>query len=260
MGSFIDVATTVESPSRAAAEPDQRQVPDLGALTLRYAFPAAVIVVAVGIGLRFFTTSAAWLDEAISINISKLPISQIPGALRHDGAPPLYYFLLHFWMRLFGSSDVAVRALSGVASVITLPFAFVAGKRLAGRAGAWSALVLLASSPFALSYATSARMYSLMILWSLLLFLALARALEEPSRGRLIAVGAATAVDSLHPLLGAVPHRRRRDLAAVPGPRSAGAGVERPPATSACGRLRDGGLERASATSCAAWSPCSWAV
>lgn len=194
MGSFIIVATTVESPSRAAAEPDQRKVPDLGALTLRYAFPAAVIVVAVGIGLRFFTTSAAWLDEAISINISKLPISKIPGALRHDGAPPLYYFLLHFWMRLFGSSDVAVRALSGVASVITLPFAFIAGKRLAGRAGAWSALVLLASSPFALSYATSARMYSLMILWSLLLFLALARALEEPSRGRLIAVGAATAV------------------------------------------------------------------
>jgi mannosyltransferase len=184
----------VESPSRAAADPDQRKLADLGTLTLRYAFPAAVAVVAIGVGLRFFTTSAAWLDEAISINISKLPISKIPGALRHDGAPPLYYVVLHFWMRLFGTGDVAVRALSGVASVITLPFAFVAGKRLAGRAGGWSALVLLASSPFALSYATSARMYSLMILWSLLLFLALARALEESSRGRLIAVGVLTAL------------------------------------------------------------------
>ena len=39
--------------------------------------------------------------------------------------------------------------------------------------------MLLASSPFALTYATSARMYSLMILWSLLLFLALVRALED---------------------------------------------------------------------------------
>jgi mannosyltransferase len=184
----------VESPSRAAADPDQRKLADLGTLALRYAFPAAVAVVAIGVGLRFFTTSAAWLDEAISINISKLPISQIPGALRHDGAPPLYYVLLHFWMRLFGTGDFAVRALSGVASVITLPFAFIAGKRLAGRAGGWSALLLLASSPFALSYATSARMYSFMILWSLLLFLALARALEVSNRGRLIAVGAATAL------------------------------------------------------------------
>jgi mannosyltransferase len=184
----------VESPSRAAAEVDQRRSADLGTLALRSAFPVAAIVVAIGIGLRFFTTSAAWLDEAISINISKLPISQIPGALRHDGAPPLYYVLLHFWMRLFGTGDFAVRALSGVASVITLPFAFIAGKRLAGRAGGWSALLLLASSPFALSYATSARMYSFMILWSLLLFLALARALEVSNRGRLIAVGAATAL------------------------------------------------------------------
>ncbi len=188
------MATTVESPSRAAAEVEQRKPADFGALVHRYAVPVAVIVVAIGIGLRFFTTSAAWLDEAISINISKLPISQIPGALRHDGAPPLYYFLLHFWMRLFGSGDVSVRALSGVASVITLPFAFIAGKRLAGRAGAWSALLLMASSPFALTYATSARMYSLMILWSLLLFLALARSLEVPNRSRLIAVGVTTAL------------------------------------------------------------------
>jgi mannosyltransferase len=171
-----------------------RRSTDLGTLALRYAMPVAFIVVAIGVGLRFYTTSAAWLDEAISINISRLPISQIPGALRHDGAPPLYYVLLHFWMGLFGTSDFAVRSLSGVASVITLPFAFIAGKRLAGRAGAWAALLLLATSPFALMYATSARMYSLMILWSLLLFLALARALEVPSRGRLIAVGAATAV------------------------------------------------------------------
>ena len=184
----------MESPSRAAAEVEQRRPADFGALVHRYAVPVAVIVVAIGIGLRFFTTSAAWLDEAISINISKLPISQIPGALRHDGAPPLYYFLLHFWMRLFGSGDVSVRALSGVASVITLPFAFIAGKRLAGRAGAWSALLLMASSPFALTYATSARMYSLMILWSLLLFLALARSLEVPNRSRLIAVGVTTAL------------------------------------------------------------------
>jgi hypothetical protein len=188
------VATTVDSPQRAGSAVEERKAPDLGSLLLRYAVPAAIAVVVVGVALRFLTTSALWLDEALSVNIAKLPISKLPAALRHDGAPPLYYVLLHFWMRAFGTSDVAVRALSGLASVVALPFAFVAGKRLAGRAGAWAALVLLASAPFAINYATSARMYSMMILWTLLGYLALARALEEPSRGRLAAVAAVTAL------------------------------------------------------------------
>ena len=33
--------------------------------------------------------------------------------LRHDGAPPLYYALLHFWIDVFGLGNLAVRSLSG---------------------------------------------------------------------------------------------------------------------------------------------------
>ncbi|MEZ5267098.1 MAG: hypothetical protein R2789_00510 [Microthrixaceae bacterium] len=43
------------------------------------------------------------------MNISQLPVSEIPDALRHDGHPPLYYFLLHLWA-LAGSSDWWIRA------------------------------------------------------------------------------------------------------------------------------------------------------
>jgi hypothetical protein len=171
-----------------------RRIADVGSLILRHAVPAAVTVVAIGVLLRFLTTSALWLDEALSVNIAKLPLRQIPGALRHDGAPPLYYVLLHLWMGLFGRSDIAVRTMSSVISVAALPFAYMAGKRLAGRAGAWASLVLLASSPFAIGYATAARMYSLMILLSLLGLLAVARALEDPTRRRLGAVAVLTAL------------------------------------------------------------------
>ena len=58
---------------------------------------------------------------------------------------------------------------------------------------AWVTFFLALSSPFAINYATTARMYSLMILWSVLGFLALTRALEEPRPGRLVALGAVTA-------------------------------------------------------------------
>ena len=92
-----------------------------------------VVAVAAGVALRARSSSDLWLDEALSVNIARLPLRDIPAALRHDGAPPLYYVLLHLWMRLFGTSDGAVRALSGLFSVATLPVLYLAGRRVGGR-------------------------------------------------------------------------------------------------------------------------------
>ncbi|MCU1461343.1 MAG: hypothetical protein JWO37_1418 [Acidimicrobiales bacterium] len=145
----------------------------------------AIVVLAVGtlvmgLVMRFWTRSDLWLDEALTVNIAKLPLRDIPGALRHDGAPPLYYALLHVWMRVFGDSDVAVRALSGVISVGTLPLMWLAARRAAGRGAEWVGVVLLASSPFAIRYATETRMYSLVVLLVLVGYLRLVKALGRP--------------------------------------------------------------------------------
>jgi len=149
--------------------------------------------VLVGVVARFLAPSGLWLDEALSVNISGLPLQQLPGALVQDGSPPLYYLMLHYWMMALGQSDFAVRALSGIISTATLPFLWAAGNRVGGRRTAWAALLLGASSPWAIYYATDTRMYSLMALEAVLWFLAMRRALEVPDRGRLIAVGALTA-------------------------------------------------------------------
>lgn len=161
------------------------------ATPLRAALVAgAVAAVAVGVVLRFVATSDLWLDEALAVNIARLPLAELPDALRRDGAPPLYYALLHVWMELFGDGPAAVRALSGVLSAGALPLGWAAGRRLGGRGVAWGALLLLASSPFAVRYATEARMYALVVLLVLAGHLVLARALERPSTGRLAAVAA----------------------------------------------------------------------
>jgi mannosyltransferase len=151
------------------------------------------VAVVAGIALRFYLPSALWLDETISVNISKLPLTQIPEALSHDGAPPLYYVLLHFWMMIFGRGDFAVRAMSGVTSVIALPFFWQAGRRIGGRRTGWVLFFLAVASPFAIQYAATTRMYSLMILLSLLGFLALEHALEAPTRRHRIELGVVTA-------------------------------------------------------------------
>jgi mannosyltransferase len=147
-----------------------------------------VAVVVVGVVLRFVQRSPLWLDEALSVNIARLPLGDLFEALRHDGHPPFYYVLLHGWMDVFGESDFAVRALSGIFAVATLPLAWIAGRRLAGQAGARWALVVVALSPYAIRYATEARMYSLVMLLVLAGYLVLSDALVDPRPWRLAAL------------------------------------------------------------------------
>ena len=154
----------------------------------RWLYAGGLVVLGIAVLLRFWTRSDMWLDEALTVNISRLPLSQFPAALRQDGSPPLYYFLLHFWMEAFGYGDLAVRSLSGVLGVISLPLTWVVGRRLGRRVVAWTATLLVATSPFAVRYSTENRMYMLIVVLTLIGLLALLSALERPSWLRLIGV------------------------------------------------------------------------
>jgi mannosyltransferase len=150
----------------------------------RVALAGAVVA---GVVLRFWTTSHLWLDEALTVNISRLPVGDIPAALRHDGHPPLYYFLLHGWMRVFGEGDTAVRSLSGLFAVLTLPLAWAVGRRFS-RTTAWLFTAVLALSPFAIRYGTETRMYSLVMVLVLAGYLLVSRALERPRLPLLVGI------------------------------------------------------------------------
>jgi mannosyltransferase len=172
---------------------------ELAPRTSKWVVVAAAVVIGLGVVLRFVTESELWLDEALSVNIAALPVGDISDALRQDGAPPLYYVLLHYWMEVFGTGDVAVRALSGVFSVATLPAVYFAGRRLgrsldehSRRIVGWTAVVLIATSPFAIRYGTEARMYALQMLLVVLGFLVLCRALERQTLFRLALVALVT--------------------------------------------------------------------
>ena len=151
-------------------------------------YAGGAVVLGIAILLRFWTRSDMWLDEALTVNIARLPLGQFPAALRQDGSPPLYYFLLHFWMEVFGQGDLAVRSLSGTLGVISLPLTWVAGRRLGGRTVAWTATLLVATSPFAVRYSTENRMYMLIVVLTLVGLLFLDSALKRPGGLQLIGV------------------------------------------------------------------------
>jgi len=154
----------------------------------RVLVPLAVLVLLVGLVLDFTTTSHLWLDEALTVDIARLPLGQIHQHLLHDGAPPLFYVLLHVWMGVFGTSDVAVRALSGCFACAMVPLVWVAARRLGGPVVAAAAVLLTVTSPFVVRYATETRMYALVMLLTAAGTVALQRALRRPRAGNLLAV------------------------------------------------------------------------
>jgi mannosyltransferase len=163
------------------------------------AVPVLAVVVALGVALRLWSPSPLWLDEAQSVAFAHLPLSDLHGALKTDGAPPLYYVLLHGWLSLFdlfgaGDNVWAARSLSMLASLAALPLAYLVGRRLGGTGRHGQiALVLFAANPWSVRYAGEARMYSLVVLLVLVGILAMDWLRRSPGAAPVIAVGASTA-------------------------------------------------------------------
>jgi mannosyltransferase len=167
---------------------------DRSASLPRWAVIGLALALAASVVLRFLALSPLWLDEAQTVEIAHRSVSGLLSALRLDGSPPLYYLLLHAWMKLFGTGTFAVRALSGLLSVAALPLMWRVARHLgASRRNAWVAVLLLATNPFAIRYATEVRMYSLVVLLWLLAFLAFRRVWLDGGVGWMAAAAMTTA-------------------------------------------------------------------
>jgi len=70
-----------------------------------------------------------WIDEGLSVGIARHHLLAIPGVLRQDGSPPLYYMILAGWMRLVGGSEGHTHLLSLFAAQLSVPAAFWAAVR-----------------------------------------------------------------------------------------------------------------------------------
>jgi hypothetical protein len=112
--------------------------------------------------------ASLWMDEGLSIGIAGQPFLDIPGVLRQDGSPPLYYMLLHGWMEAFGNGPADTQGLSVAIALLAVPGGLWAGWSLFGRRAGLMCAALAAVNPFLTAYAQETRMYSLMVVLSLL--------------------------------------------------------------------------------------------
>lgn len=129
----------------------------------------AVLSLALLLRLIALHTRGIWYDDAFSIFLVRQDVPRIVAGTAADTMPPLYYFLLHLWMRL-GSDLVTLRLLNVSVSlaIVALTYRMVAS--LFGFRAAVLGALLTAVSPFQIYHAQELRMYGLLCL-NLLLYL-----------------------------------------------------------------------------------------
>jgi mannosyltransferase len=145
----------------------------------------AVLVVAAFLCLFALGRESLWLDEAMSVGSSKASLWSIAQTTAsQDTLPPLYYFLLHLWMLLFGQTETAIRSLSACLGIVSVFLMYKVGQELFDRKTGLIASFLMAISAFALAYSQEARPYALMLMLTLLSFFLFIRILKTEIKSR----------------------------------------------------------------------------
>ena len=156
-------------------------------------YQAFILVLLLAIGLRItgITFDSLWLDESYQ-SLAEAYAEKLPDLTCLNGdyilikhrqvsdyntliknfrvvdplCPPLYAVILNTWINYFGGSDLSVRLLSLVFSIIGIITLFGLGILLFNYPIALLASLLMAISPFDIAYAQEARMYTLTFLLS----------------------------------------------------------------------------------------------
>jgi mannosyltransferase len=133
-----------------------------------------LIILVIGAGLRLYSldSESFWYDEAVSVKLSSCEASSIfKGEAKDFGNPPMYPLALHYWMKIFGSNEIAVRSLSAFFGIISLFLIFRISLILFDWRVALISLSFFTFSPLHIYYSQEARVYSLLTLLALLSFL-----------------------------------------------------------------------------------------
>ncbi len=142
----------------------------------------AYSLVALMTGLAFLmrrkglATQSLWFDEADLAARAQRDFSLIMSDFLRPGENgPLYTLFMHFWIKLAGAGEAALRTPSLLAGTSVVPLVYVLGRKyLGGKVTGLLAALLITISPYQIWYSQDAKMYPLALaltIASVLLFL-----------------------------------------------------------------------------------------
>ena len=123
---------------------------------------AVFAVLALGTALRLYRLDdqSLWGDEALSLTMARLSLSQISDELTRNATntfPPLYFYTLHGWLNIFGFGPLQARLLSAVCGTLAILTTFLLAKYVFDRRVGLVAALLVAISQLNVMYSQEAR-------------------------------------------------------------------------------------------------------
>ena len=120
-----------------------------------------VVLLAAILRLYQLDRESFWFDEAHTYwTIRNSPVDVIKSVIK-DVHSPLYFLLLHYWARMLGDTDWAIRLLSAIFGILAIPVVFQIGRLLFNNRFGLMAALFLSVSGFHIQYSQEARPYSL---------------------------------------------------------------------------------------------------
>ena len=122
------------------------------------------------------------MDEPFTIYYSQAGFSSLLEMLKNENNPPLFFLLMHFWVRVFDISAFSVRFMPFLFSILTAPIIYLTGKRFfSGQSGIVASL-LFTFSNYHLAFSHEARVYPLFTLLTCLSMYFFLSMIKNPER------------------------------------------------------------------------------
>ncbi|HEY9863843.1 MAG TPA: glycosyltransferase family 39 protein [Candidatus Obscuribacterales bacterium] len=95
-------------------------------------------------------------------------INLFRGIVGGEPHPLLFFITQHFWLRLLGNSEIATRSLNVIFSIAAIGCSYGLGRFYLGHRGGLLLTALVATNPFYLFHSLNLRMYTSLLLWTIL--------------------------------------------------------------------------------------------
>ncbi len=154
-------------------------------MTTKRIFLFLLLIIFIALFFRLpaiLNSGSFWFDEIVSLEIAKHSIINSWHYLKWENNPPLHYWFLHYWLDFFNLSEISLRLSSLLFSLLGLIAMYFLGKKLFNPHVGLIASFLLAVSSSQLFLSMDARMYPMLLFFSLLSCYFFWSVLKQPNK------------------------------------------------------------------------------
>ncbi|MGL5133161.1 MAG: glycosyltransferase family 39 protein [Planktothrix sp.] len=121
-------------------------------------------------------------SESNLSDFSQTLINLFRGIVGGEPHPPLFFITQHFWLRLLGNSEIATRSLNVIFSLAAIVCSYGLGRFYLGHRGGLLLTALVATNPFYLFHSLNLRMYTSLLLWTILSAWSLLKIIDQTEK------------------------------------------------------------------------------